>query len=127
MKEIKENYLIIIKTDKYTGNFERELCAYSTGIVGDCDVGEEEAEMFNEKYPNKEYPEVSKFEDLVTQRPDEHGCYRPVSISELDSNAIDIYFEGKPNQEELDLIFLRAEEYCNQHDIKVLYSYPPRR
>lgn len=35
------NYSIVIKTNQYAGNFERELCAHLTGIVGECEVGEE--------------------------------------------------------------------------------------
>ena len=106
------NYVLTIKTDKYAGNFERELCAYCTGIIGECDVGSEEAKMFNKKYPDK-------FIELITQRPDEHGCYRPVSLSG-NINAIDIYFEEMPKGEELNLINLRAIEYGKLHDIKIL-------
>ena len=39
--------MIIIDTDTYAGNFERELCAYVTGIVRDCEVGIEIAEKEN--------------------------------------------------------------------------------
>ena len=31
----------IIDTDQYAGNFERELCAWTTGQIGECEVGKE--------------------------------------------------------------------------------------
>lgn len=40
----------IIDTDSYSGNFEREMCAYITGHIGDCLVGFEEAEDYLSKY-----------------------------------------------------------------------------
>ena len=35
------SWLFIIHTDSYAGAFEREICAHITGLVGDCEVGEE--------------------------------------------------------------------------------------
>ena len=34
-------FAVLIKTDSYAGNFEREMCAHVTGHVGECEVGEE--------------------------------------------------------------------------------------
>ena len=39
-----EKYLFVIDTDSYSGNFEREMCAYCTGQIGDCEVGIEHAD-----------------------------------------------------------------------------------
>ena len=111
-------YIIKIGTDKYAGNFERELCAYCTGITGDCDVGEEEAKMFNEKYP-KDEAENGMFQNIIQSRPDEHGCWRLVALCYDDTNAIDIYFCEQPSKEEVRVIELRAIEYCKQNDIKI--------
>jgi hypothetical protein len=36
-----ERLLFVVDTDTYAGNFEREMCAYITGQVGECEVGEE--------------------------------------------------------------------------------------
>ena len=36
-------YGFIVDTDSYAGNFEREMCAYMTGHIGECSVGEEYA------------------------------------------------------------------------------------
>ncbi|MDP3917411.1 MAG: hypothetical protein Q8Q42_03955 [Nanoarchaeota archaeon] len=71
-----DHYLFVIDTDSYAGNFEREMCAYVTGQIGDCGVGEETAEAVKQEIPDT----VAQLEDLVELVPDEHGCARPVSI-----------------------------------------------
>lgn len=62
----------IIDTNRYAGNFEREMCAFMTGMIGDCEVGYEYAERFLEDYDHEL--------DFVTDKADESGCYRPVQI-----------------------------------------------
>ena len=37
-------HFLIVDTENYAGNFERELVAYATGCYGDCGVGDGEAE-----------------------------------------------------------------------------------
>jgi len=62
----------VVDTDEYAGNFERDLVAYMTGQVGECEVGEECAEK---------YREAGLKEDVyVISQPDDHGCMRPASI-----------------------------------------------
>ena len=69
------SYYFVIDTDSYAGNFERPMCAYMTGQIGDCEVGEKESKLFEE-----EEGDLCKFDDLVTSESDEHGCSRPVKI-----------------------------------------------
>ena len=71
-----DHFLFVIDTDSYTGNFERELCAYVTGQIGECEVGKEQAQIAQREIPDV----VAQLEDLIDQVPDEHGCHRPVSI-----------------------------------------------
>jgi len=70
--------LFIIDTNLYAGNFEREMCAYLTGHVGDCGVGDDYAEKFRKE--TKKDPD--EFFHNVIQEPDEHGCRRPATIWE---------------------------------------------
>jgi len=70
-------FIFVIDTEQYAGNFERELCAFVTGQIGECQVGDEMAEKFKDE-EGEELAE--KFEFAVQKVPDEHGCYRPVSI-----------------------------------------------
>lgn len=51
---MSKKYSFIIDTNSYAGNFEREMCAYLTGQVGDCGVGDEHIESLKEQFP-KEY------------------------------------------------------------------------
>ena len=69
----EKHFVLVVDTDSYAGNFERELCAYCTGQLGDCGVGEEWAELYKNE-------ESYDFEDIVVSAPDEHGCYRPVKL-----------------------------------------------
>jgi len=71
-----EGQILAIDTDTYAGNFEREMCAYITGRVGECDVGAEYASMFDSECPDQ----ASTMDRLVVSVPDEHGCHRPASI-----------------------------------------------
>jgi hypothetical protein len=70
---MSKKYIFIIDTDSYAGNFERDMCAYVTGVVGHCGVGEEFAEMYNEDIKEEE----SVFLDYLEFRSDDRGCARP--------------------------------------------------
>lgn len=64
----QEKYdLLIIEFNKSPSNIYREICAYITGVIGDCEVGSE----FEES--------KQMFEDIVIQLPDCNGYKRPVS------------------------------------------------
>lgn len=67
-------WILCVDTDRYAGNFERQLVAYCTGHYGDCGVGREEAKEFHDEVEG--YP----FEGFVVPIADEHGCDRPASI-----------------------------------------------
>lgn len=67
----------VIDTDSYAGNFERQLCAYATGQIGECGVGQKEAEIFKVE----EDPDF--FEDIVVPGEpgdSEYPCWRPIKL-----------------------------------------------
>lgn len=69
--------MLIIDTEQYSGNFEREMCAYITGQIGECGVGDNVAEKYSEKIKHLDWWE----EHIVSERDDsEYGCHRPASI-----------------------------------------------
>lgn len=113
VENFESPYAIIIGTDSYTGNFERKLCAYVTGSVGECGVGESEAEDFSDEHPDSEIPDIT---DTV---PDDRGCYRPVSIyNDGDGyKSLVIFFQDAPDLEEIDLMVARTKDYCASHKI----------
>lgn len=90
---------LVIKTDAYAGNFERQLCAWLTGTIGMCEVGKNLIE-----------PDIEMmFEDTICQMPDDHGCYRPVSIRFNDTNNFVIFFQSSPSQEQMAVILERSK------------------
>jgi len=66
-------YLFVIDTEEYSGNFEREMCAFITGHIGECGVGQDKAILYR-KQTRKEALE------FIQSKPDDHGCNRPVRI-----------------------------------------------
>ena len=112
-----KEYLIIVRTDSYAGNFERELCAHLTGIVGDCEVGDD--------YVDENIESI--FEEIVKSVPDDNGTRRPVSLGgcaktkEFNSNDVVIWFDSIPTEEQQAIIKERAETFNQIHVIK--YSW----
>lgn len=68
-------YYFVIDTDKYAGNFEREMTAFITGCVGDCGVGANLTKKITEDGIAPDF-----FDTLIGSEPDEHGCSRPCRI-----------------------------------------------
>lgn len=118
---VKENYYgLILKTNLYTGNFERQLTAYCTGRVGECEVGKEIVPMFaaDMKIGDDDWEtEADPFWDAISYIPDEHGCVRPVSLWYKDSKSLVIFFEEKPTKEQIDIIKERSAKYATDERI----------
>jgi hypothetical protein len=70
-------YLFVVDTQQYAGNFERPMCAFITGVVGECGVGEEEADVARESFNDKVR---DWFEEHVAIKMDDNGIDRPVAI-----------------------------------------------
>jgi hypothetical protein len=73
---IFQGHIFIIDTDKYSGNFERFMCGYITGQVGECGVGEDEATKAKKELGNEEID----FFEYHTEHVEDEGCHRPCSI-----------------------------------------------
>lgn len=69
--------MFVIDTEQYSGNFEREMCAFITGRTGGCEVGYEEASLASQDL-NEEA--VAWFEDHLESHSDDNGTSRPCSI-----------------------------------------------
>ena len=110
-------YKLIIQTNQYAGNFERELCAYLTGQIGDCEVGLEVAESFEEVCPEDICAEI---QDITTSEVDDRGTYRPVGIcfdleeSSGGNSALEIYFESLPSVETWEYIKSRIKKLAEE-------------
>jgi len=127
---------MIIDTENYAGNFEREMCAYITGQVGDCGVGEELAISYNKDIQNLYW-----FNEHVYKKNDpDDGCSRPVNISVTpgwfnnghgvhirENNipapnkypaylSIEINIDEMPTSEIIDEVIARAKRFCTNRD-----------
>lgn len=83
--------VVAIDTDQYAGNFERQMCAFITGQVGDCEVGKDLAELALEEFSEDGFDNfincVVWIEDHIVSESDENGCQRPVSIWPTEGRA----------------------------------------
>lgn len=109
---METKYIFIIDTNEYAGNFERDMCAFCTGMIGDCEVGKEESEKFIKEESQDIYDDLN---EIIEKRPDDHGCCRPTSIY-LDKkgnkyNSVAIYFFEKPSEKIIEMIKARAKKF----------------
>ena len=72
----EDRFFFVVDTNQYAGNFERAMTAFCTGIIGDCGVGEQQAEDMRAAYPAMH----KLFGDVIAQLPDAHGCSRPCQL-----------------------------------------------
>lgn len=122
----------MIDTDEYSGNFERELCAYITGMTGGCGAGKNEAAYAIDELGQY----VATFELIIMSELNDNGWCKPVKIyptpgwfnhegkhyklnewedgmdkyNAYQSVAIGLY--ERPTQEIIDLMKTRAEKYA---------------
>lgn len=72
-------WTFIIDTEQYAGNFERQMAAWITGMIGGCGVGEEMARQANRQLPGTTQKWFAKH--LSKNRGDSDDGYEPfVSI-----------------------------------------------
>jgi len=139
---MENNFIFVIDTDTYSGNFERELCVFCTGQYGECEVGMDLAKQFKANFP-AEYKELRKIVNCYV--PDEHGVGRPATIwptpgfwnngngkhfpdfkwnGKSDKypayQSVAIFFYKKPTHEQINFICQRACDYCAKENITIL-------
>lgn len=110
---------IVVDTDSYAGNFERELCAYVTGQFGECGVGEDSAKLFSEQITHLEW-----WDKHIVKRSEgrhESPCKRPATIYWSQKrggyNSVAIYVKKLPPEEVLIEFSERVKEFCNNRDL----------
>lgn len=77
MNQNTTRFRLIVDTNAYSGNFERQSVAYATGQVGECGVGDRQAERAREELPADILTWWSQHTLHVA---DEDGCARPGNI-----------------------------------------------
>lgn len=114
------HYDMIIKTTHYSGNFNREMCAYLIGMIGDGVVGEEFVKEFHESnHPQSILDEIEDINISIEDREEEGSEYcLPVHMTEGDINAISIHFEILPSKELIDFIMDRAMKFTQHKEFQ---------
>lgn len=106
---------VYIDTDKYSGNFEREMCTYLIGYSSEYH-GVSVAETVQEELGSA----YQWFEDHWDCR----GEYdEPQGISTAPGakqcNSVEIYLDAEPPQHIWSLLVERATQYCKQNKLKL--------
>lgn len=120
-------WIFVIDTNQYAGNFEREICAYITGEIGDCSVGDEMLTFFAEETDkNKEF-----FKKHILQICDEDGCSHPCEIY-INPNWLKLGYGStyrKNNLKEEKKALISHKKQCKHHidsEIEKMESYKKR-
>jgi len=71
-------FAFVIDTERYAGNFERQMCAYVTGALGECKVGRKERGVFREEV--KDHGIKDFMMNNIVRCPDDHGVRRPAYV-----------------------------------------------
>lgn len=75
--------IFAIDANEYSGNFEREMCAYVTGQIGECEVGRTLAAETRRQLSRPETDKIFEWiEEHIVQEADDSDspCYRPCAI-----------------------------------------------
>lgn len=131
----------IIDTNLYSGNFDRQMCAFVTGQIGECSVGKEyieDAEDLQDEFPSMDVPRIMEWmEENILQVMDEDGICRPCTIettpgrtnngygkhSDIAENnplkypayeSVAIYFGEEPPAEVLSFMMARAPKFVRR-------------
>lgn len=105
-------YGFIIDTDSYSGNFEREMCAYITGQIGDCCVGDEYVEEFMEQFPD----EYALFKNII----DFEAGSRPCEISPTPGRFNDGMGENFDDDADMDIVKASYIKKIDEHYLPLL-------
>ena len=121
--------VVAIDTTDYSGNFEREMCAFVTGQVGECGVGEELVEEAQEELARDTFNNTGEWiEEHIVDEADDSDCpcHRPCSIWPTPgwfSNGMGGHYHDVPDNEEQALQdnYKALVEY-NSHQLKMVNS-----
>ncbi len=123
-------FRLVVDTDSYSGDFERQLCAYATGQYGACSVGDDIAEYLSSDIKHLEWWQKNIVKR--TEARHEAKCKRPATIYFNHKNnqytSVAIYLKKIPTDDILSEFKERVIDFCNNkklidakaHNIKIL-------
>lgn len=103
------NYLFVIDTDSYAGNFDRELCGYLTGDPNNYHSAADYAQMCEEE-------DTIFSEDIISKMDVCESENGPTTVTIIKNdkniyNSVAILFEKKPTKKEIETMKARAEKF----------------
>lgn len=125
-----EKHLVVIDTGAYSGNFERHMCAYITGIPDDGWEGGRIANKFNKGNPlldwwGKNLLEVPYTYDIYVRMRKVALRY---SVEFRSYNSVEFLVSSMPTEEQMAEIRKRAEDFCKNYaqilEISGEHTYP---
>ena len=118
--------VVVLHTNKYAGNFERQMTAYITGQIGECNVGRAEEAIAAHELDEEL---LSYFEENIVHESDEHGCARPCYIWDAEGNKgckdVAIFFENVPPESILYEMLERARDFRKDIAVSKIEVYNP--
>lgn len=134
--EQKSNYELIIKTNSYTGNFERELVSYALGTLDNVQMelgdfhGEYEMELFwDEEFDShrKDYYDDYELKDeYLMETYQEVDDYDQVTFYHMaeDCNSLAIQLVKPLNEFWEEIIIRRIKKFFDVHPCKYEWILP---
>jgi len=107
MRKEEIKYRVLISTNTFATNFEKELCAFVTGQIGECEAG-----INRRFYQSAEVRE--EFEKRMERRLCDDGNWGPVQTCPTDANAFELFFKEKPTQEMISHIHEACNEFADE-------------
>lgn len=107
-----KEYDLVIDTNLYAGNFEREMCGYVTGVWDEDTHGGDQAAVFHQEVSG------DPFAEIVELRPDDdHGWMKPEAIAQTppkfhNHNSVAIHLSEVPPENLIELIKSRAHKFA---------------
>lgn len=105
-------YIFVVDTNSYAGNFNREMCAYMTGMWDNETHGGEQAEIFESEVG------FDAFSELVNPQVDEYGLLSPQRLEQTPPsnkyNSVGIFLNDVPSQPEIELLKSRAKKFAKE-------------
>lgn len=123
----KSCWIAVIQTDQYAGDFEKQLCAYCTGVAGHFEMADITAECYRlaadfsrsyPDYPNGWRKKLVLIEDGIEEK------YSSIRMSGGKNSFAAIYFREKPTEQEWLILRARAYDYFAPHH--GIPDYPER-
>lgn len=109
MIEEEETLELHIEIDKEIEDKD-DFCAFLTGVLGECEVGEEEKRLYDEE---------ESYEFELRQVPDDNGTRRPVKISGKGYESLTIFLYEPLNNTEIEIIKRRLSIFAEKNKIQI--------